>query len=135
MEVKTMSQEDERTYPVGYRVELLEPPATATEVRDMDLGACDALVVNSLLYLPEGVSQKIITLDGRTEKELSAADKWIVWSAWAYVLSQDETLSHGKRDLARMVHEMIKAAVVGASESIESVMEPIYKDTEEIKKS
>ncbi len=74
-------------------------------------GACDALVLMSLLYPEDGsLSMMVVPLDGRPEaaaNELRLEDHELfkVWTLLAHRLMDSETLGDGPKGLCRAVHE------------------------------
>ena len=95
-------------YPEGLTREQIDE----MQEKDPDLGACDALVMFSLLYPEDGsYSWLMIPRDGRTGKDLSDAEVWKCWAMLAHRLSMSETLSPGKKELCREVHEAVKETV------------------------
>lgn len=105
-----------RRYPIAYKVETPKehPPRTPDELRDADLGGCDAIIIHSILFRADGSrSEAIVTKDGRTGDELPVDELFKSWAMLAHGLSQDKDLGEGRRLLAEMVHEILREIVTG----------------------
>jgi hypothetical protein len=80
-------------------------------------GACDALILCSLIYPEDGsLSAAFVSTDGRTNKDLDVNEIFKAWSLLATELMDREDLQPGKRNLCMLVHETIKRAILNAKE-------------------
>jgi len=75
-------------------------------------GACDALILGSIIYPPDGsLSLQMASLDGRTGAELTDLELFKMWSLMAGHLAESTTLSDPKRQVAALLFDMIRAAL------------------------
>lgn len=76
-------------------------------------GACDAVLLASIIYPPDGsYSVLFVGEDGRTGKELADSEWFKVWAMLARRLSLSETLDEGRKELAAMTFEAFRAAIL-----------------------
>lgn len=80
-------------------------------------GACDALVLCSIVYPPDGsFSLRILTVDGRSDEDLPALEQFKVWCLWCSRLMEHPGLQPGKREFLKTVFESWKEAVLAVRE-------------------
>lgn len=106
-----------RTYECVYEI---KPRAgmTADEVKTAGLGACDAVVIHSILFTADGGrSEVIVSVDGKTGDPLPAIELWKSWVMMALHLSEATDLDDGKKSLCKDVFESIMSFVMGESRS------------------
>ena len=105
---------DERTYKVTYKISFWEKGINAETVRVNDWGACDALLLVSVIHGADGsVSYAFPSSDGDAGKELSDDEKFKIWAVMAHQLSESKTLGNGRRSLCNVIHETIKNVITG----------------------
>lgn len=81
-------------------------------------GACDALLIASLIYPQDGsLSLLFVGKDGRTDGELDDREWFKVWVFLASRLSKSKTLDRGRCELAGMTFEVFRAAMLGDEKS------------------
>ena len=84
---------------------------------EQDVGACDALLLVSILYPEDGsLSLQMVGCDGRTGKTLDDLELFKVWTMLAKHLSESETLSGVKKEYAGRVFTDISNALQQAVE-------------------
>lgn len=97
---------NEQRYPLTYELRGEDPPLTRAEI-EPGRGACDAVILLSLLYPEDGsFSLLIASKDGRTGDEVSDAEIFKCWGMLAERLAESRTLSPNKRELARTLWEV-----------------------------
>ena len=82
--------------------------------KDKDIGACDNIILISLMGTPgknEGLSTIITSMTGEDDGELTDDQMFIVWAVWTAALAKSKTLSLSKRDLCKAVHYTIRSAL------------------------
>lgn len=90
------------------------PEGIAKEQVPAGDGACDALIVHSLIYPPDGSLSLLTTgTDGRHARDVSPNEMFKVWSLMSKELADNEQLSKNKRELCQIVFETICAAITG----------------------
>lgn len=94
----------QQTYPLGYTVKRFDPPKTKAQlaaIGDDDLGACDALVVMSILYPDDGsYSMLPLSRDGRTGGRLASREIFKAWMMLAKHVAEMTDLDDARRSLA-----------------------------------
>lgn len=109
-----MSDEYEHKYKMTYQLEQTE--VTKDEIPE-GFGACDAMIMHSIIFPPDGsYSHYMVTLDGRTGKELETLEEFKAWSMMARTLLGREDLSPGRRELVQLVWDTVVAAMKGAKD-------------------
>jgi hypothetical protein len=104
----------ERRYPITYEVTFQDPPLDRLAI-PKGHGACDAVVILSLLYPEDGsFSMLPMSRDGRTGEELSDAELFKCWTLLAAHLAESKTLSPEKRQLAAQLFDVVRQAVATA---------------------
>jgi hypothetical protein len=99
----------EHRYKVIYRI---EPREVSKEEVPEGYGACDAVIVHSLLRPPDGsLSHMVLSLDGRTGKELSADELFEAWIAMSHALAQMTDLSAAKRKVALIPFTIVRGVI------------------------
>jgi hypothetical protein len=83
-------------------------------------GACDTIVIGTIMNDESHISYKIMGLDGSTNKPLEDDELFKFWAILAYQLSKSEILGEGRRGLCAKVHEAVKKAVLAHSEEGEA---------------
>lgn len=108
----------ERRYPLTYDIRAEDPPLAREEI-EAGRGACDAIVLLSLLYPTDGgggFSMRVLSKDGRTADEVSEAELFNCWARLSKSFAESTTLHPGKRMLAREVWEIWHGAVMARRE-------------------
>jgi len=112
---------DEHRYKLSYKIAALEahPEGLSREEaleRAKDgWGACDAILVASIIYPSDGsFSVLFVGKDGRTNTKLSDPETLKVWSMLTLMLAESQALGTRWSDVisktAKMIHETIAAA-------------------------
>lgn len=95
-------------YKVSYSLDAArreEPGLTLEELEQQNRIGCDAVLLVSILFPPGEVPDAdFSSLDGRTGTQLSIADLFSAWLAWAKKLSQDPRLDAEQRYFVQMVY-------------------------------
>lgn len=66
----------------------------------------------SVLYPEDGsCSTAFHSLDGRTAQPLSDVEMWKAWTLWAKRLSESPELTEGKKELCKLVFNVVCAAI------------------------
>ena len=109
---------NEHKYRLSYLLETLpDGGITADEAKKRaktGYGACDAMLVASILYPADGsLSIMFAGRDGRTDKELDEHEWFKVWMLLTERLARSETLDPGKRDLCGVIFGVVADAVMG----------------------
>jgi|GEM_PF-3775579 hypothetical protein len=100
-------------YRIIYKVEHHPDGVPEDQIRVSGFGACDAILVGSLLYPDDGsYSSMFVSLDGRTGEELDSAEIWKAWTMLAKNLADETTLSPWKRALARNVFDVVRDVIL-----------------------
>lgn len=108
-------------YKVRYDIEMKVGEFTKDELMAENKSGTDALLYFSLLYPEDGSFSLLFnSIDGRTGKELDSNELFKVWSMLGHSLSNSKTLSEGKRELCKSVHEIISAPMRKAREDSET---------------
>jgi hypothetical protein len=104
-----MSHKYKLTYgPIKTHPEGLEKEA-AQKLVEPDGGACDAILISSLMYPKDGsFSCMFLGIDGRTDKPLQHIEWFKVWVLLANLLSESDTLDTGRKDICGEVFANIK---------------------------
>lgn len=111
---------DEEKYRLRYKLDPARHPTaggwTKEELLAEGFGGCDAVIMHSLLFPPDG-SLRVMTVscDGRTGEDLDVNQLFKAWFLLAKQLSERKDLSPQKREFANMVYEMIRQAIVKTS--------------------
>jgi hypothetical protein len=104
---------DEPRYKVTYYVQHHAKGMTEREVLALDRGGCDSLIVISQLYPEDGsYSQAVASINGETGESVDENEVWKAWTALAHSLMDSDELSEGKRLVCKLVHEMVRDAVL-----------------------
>ena len=116
-----------RRYPLTYRIDPRPDKPTLDQVRADGLGACDAILLASIIRGSDGaLSYAFPSLDGATSGPLSATDCFKVWVVLAHYLATDvQDLGDGRRTLALLVHRMVQAAIVDKPERLQILTEAL----------
>jgi len=89
-----------------------KPEGILKEDIPKDWGACDAIMIASILYPEDGsLSIMIIGEDGRTNQKLSDEELFKVWAVLSAKLSESKTLGESQKDLCHITHSIIKNAL------------------------
>lgn len=91
---------------------------TREEVRALgDVGACDDIILFSIIHGKDGsLSTQIVSMDGRTGKDLADLELFKAWTMLASHLGESTTLTEGQRKLAATAFEVIRGAIRAARE-------------------
>lgn len=77
-------------------------------------GACDALLITSIIYGADGsVSTAFIGMDGTEAGPLKPYDYFRTWSMLADTLANHEGLSEQARQICRESFQMVKSRMLG----------------------
>jgi hypothetical protein len=88
----------EKIYKIKYSVEVGE--FTESELADPKLGGCDALFYASINYEDNGlVNVNLLSVDGRTLKELEINEMFKAWVMLGKILSDRQDLSLERRKI------------------------------------
>jgi hypothetical protein len=102
----------EKLYPLTYDIRPEDPPLPRSKVEELNRSACDAIVLLSMIYPPDGSFSLLVeSLDGRTGEEVSDNELWKVWTMLATRLAKSKTLSTNKREVAQLLWETVCSAV------------------------
>ena len=94
-------------YKLLYQVET-KPEGVKKEDVPKGYGACDALLLASLIYPEDGsLSLYFVGRDGRTGEELQDHEWFKVWGLLAHRLAKSKTLDEGRKSLCAQVHQVI----------------------------
>lgn len=104
-------------YRLSYRLEPMPDGITVEEAKARakeGYGACDAMLVASIIYPADGsLSILFDGKDGRTGEELHDNEWFKVWMLLTKRLAQSKTMHDGKSALCAIVFEMVSQAVMG----------------------
>lgn len=106
-----------KTYPLTYDLRREDPPLSKEDLdkqseRGNDRGACDAAILISIMYAPEGgSSHMIISRDGRTGKMLDSVELFKAWSMMAAHLV-DSRLDDHKKNICLDAFEKVRRLVL-----------------------
>lgn len=104
-----------RRYPLSYALEVEDPPLTAEELLATDRGGCDAVLLASIVYPPDGsLSILIHALDGRTKVSMTDKEIFKCWALMAKRLAASKTLDDGRREFAALTWEAFIKGLAGA---------------------
>lgn len=108
----------EHKYRLSYKLEPLpDGGITAEEAKARAKdghGACDAMLVASIIYPEDGsLSIMFAGKDGRTGEDLADVEWFKVWMLLTERLARSETLGEGKRFLCAEIFQMVAQAVMG----------------------
>ena len=79
-------------------------------------GACDALIVCSIVYPADGTFRlEVRSLDGRGPGPVEDKELFKMWSLLANRLSESTTIGENQRKIAGHVFEIIRTAILEAS--------------------
>lgn len=123
-------------YLIKYRVEIGK--FTKAQLQDADCGGCDDIIIHSILHNDDGSrNEAIISARGKDGKQLSVDELFKSWVTMAHMLSKDETLGRGRRDLALFIRDIVRCAIRGddsnGSESTQRAIESIESYLNELK--
>lgn len=107
-----MSHKYNITYKVNHHPDGLTKEQL-NEMGDDELGACDNIILISLMGTP-GKKENLSTMFvSRTsdDDELDANQMFTIWSVWTAALAGDETLSPGRRAMCQSVLDAIRQAM------------------------
>ena len=109
----------EHLYPVTYQVNRLhKKPVAAAKIRESGLGACDVLIIHSIMMPEDGSrSEAILSYDGRTGNEVDDMELFKSWMMTAHRLEQSTTLPDGHRELAKTTFEIYRMAILREREA------------------
>lgn len=80
-------------------------------------GACDAMLVASIIYPADGsLSIMFAGKDGRTGEELDESEWFKVWMLLTERLSRSRTLTDAKRQICGLIWEIVAKSVMGAGQ-------------------
>lgn len=99
--------------------------------QDEGQGLADALLLFSIINYPDGASSTMThSMDGATGEKLSGIETFKLWVLLAKTLADDTTLDPSRRELASRVFEIVRQAIVGATERLksEAIGRLIYND-------
>ena len=93
----------------------LHPEGLTREQVPEGHGACDALVIASLIYPSDGsFSSMFVARDGRTKDgELSAHEQFKAWSLWAGKLATSLDPGTVRQQMAQLTYEMFLTTFFG----------------------
>lgn len=105
-----------KRYKVTYDVKVDEKGLTKDELLSLDRGGCDSLIVISQLYPEDGsYSQAVASVNGETGEPVDENEVWKAWTAMAHSLMESSELSEGRKAICKLVHEMVKKAVLSVT--------------------
>lgn len=105
-------------YPIRYTVDRRPDGWTKEELDADDAGGCDAVIVHSLIYPPDGSrSEMLLSRDGRTGEELSDIEVFKSWVMTAHALMDSESLDRQARDLAQTVFSSVQQRILASRRS------------------
>lgn len=82
-----------------------------------DDGACDGLVIGSILYPEDGsYDQQVYGLNGKEARAMTDKELFKFWAVLAASLSQSKTLDAGRKGLCERVHEIICEGIKKSAE-------------------
>jgi len=104
----------EHKYKLKYDLDTKVGEFTKEELEKDDAGGTDALILVSLLYPEDGsFSTYFTTYDGRNEgKNLEDIEIFKFWSMLSKRLSESNTLSVKKKEIASMAFEMVRVVIL-----------------------
>ncbi len=108
-----MSHKYHITYSIDHHPEGLTKDEVVKKADGGDLGACDSIILISMMGTPnkkEGLSTIIVSRT-KDDGELTPDQMFTVWSVWTAALAEDKNLSPGRRALCQGVVETIRAAL------------------------
>lgn len=94
-----------RRYPITYEIENHPEGLTKEELNGR--GACDAVIVCSILKDGKGFSVTFHSMDGEAGEPLDGFEHFKIWGAMAASLSRTEGLAEWMTDIAGHTHESI----------------------------
>lgn len=101
-------------YHLAYNIDVRPDGMTREEVPENWAGAT-AIILTSLIHGEDGsTSYGLASVDGRTGEALDDDDLFSAWCVTARRLADSEDLSEGKRELAELVFETMRAAILEA---------------------
>lgn len=104
---------NDHRYPLTYTITVHDPPLTADQVRAQNEGACDAVVIFSLIYPADGsFSSLLLSKDGRTGEELTDKELWKVWSMFARRLADSKTLDPARKAIAAIAFDDVREMIL-----------------------
>lgn len=102
----------EHRYKLTYETHSHPEGVTAEQVRGARRGACDAVLMASVIFPEDGsYSCQVMSKDGRTGKELDDLEKFKAWIAVTKHLAESPGLDDGRRQFCAEVYR----AILGAS--------------------
>ncbi len=105
---------EEHLYYLQYEITPIPEGFTKSQVPPGH-GACDAILLVSILHTAEGgVSYAFVGADGKEKRDLTPTEMFKIWAVLAHELSEMPDLGEGRKQLASMVHETIKTAIMDA---------------------
>jgi len=109
-----MSHKYKITYKIDHHPEGLTKEAARELAESTGIGACDNIILISLMGTPgkkETLSTIIVSRTGEDDGELTDEQMFVVWSVWTAALADSKTLSSGKRELCSAVIATVRAAL------------------------
>lgn len=96
-----------QTYPLSYLLRINDPPLSVEDAKQQaqeGFGACDAVVLLSVLYPPDGSYSLLVrSRDGRTQESLPDHEVFKAWLMLSDYLANSPTIEPWRREFAREV--------------------------------
>ena len=104
---------------VVYNIDVHPEGITNEEVPEGQCAA-SALILTSLLHMEDGsTGYGLQSVDGRTGDDMADEELFSAWCIMARRLADSETLSEGKKEMAELVFEGLRTAVLAARKAHE----------------
>lgn len=110
-----MSDKYEHEYKVKWHADYCS--MKAEEVKAEGVGACDALILHSIIFPPDGsYSHNFFAMDGRERKPLSDEEVFKAWMMLGMTLERKGQLPEDKHFLVSAINGLIREAIFGEPE-------------------
>ncbi len=98
----------EHKYKITYKIEHHEEGLTANEIKMLQRGGCDSVILISQIYPPDGsYSQVVFSKDGRTGEKVTPIDLWKAWTLLGKRLAELEGLDKGRKEFCNITWEAV----------------------------
>ncbi len=113
-------KEEEQTCALTYDICIEERPIKRAEVEAQERGACDSILMVSVLHLDEqedmldgATSSMMVGLNGRANRPLNPLEIFQIWTGIAHKLSQELPPGTPSRELCEDVNTAVKDMLDG----------------------
>lgn len=99
----------EKIYPISYSVQ--SNKFNKEYLQEHDLGGCDAIILHSIIYPPDGSrNEQMIAIDSEG-KQLNPEEVFKSFCGMAHSLSEDTRLRTDKREFCRGIIDAVRKAL------------------------